>query len=113
MAEDKYAEYSRTWKDILKEAASGKTVGIPNLVILAAYIALNAAFVLTHNQQKGKHMRIPVEKVSIEFTCPNCDHSEMVPVTNLPDIGQPLCSECGLNVEMEMGIAYINEANSC
>jgi len=50
MEEDKYAKYRRTWKDILKEAAAGKTVGVPNLVILAAYIALNAAFVLTHNE---------------------------------------------------------------
>ena len=47
--EDRYAEYSRTWKDILKEAVEGKTFGIQNLLILAAYIALNVAFVLTHN----------------------------------------------------------------
>ena len=65
-------------------------------------------------------MQVPVEKVSIEFTCPECDHSEMVPVTDLPTIGQPLCSECGNKsktyfkpVEMDMGIVYINEANSC
>ena len=50
MEEDKYAKYRRTGKDILKEAATGTTKGIPNLVILAAYIALNAAFVLTHNE---------------------------------------------------------------
>ena len=56
-------------------------------------------------------MRIPVEKVSIEFECPNCDHKEMVSVADLVDIGNPLCSEC--DSEMDMGMAEVSEANSC
>jgi len=59
-------------------------------------------------------MQVPVEKVSIEFTCPECDKSEMVSVTDLVTVGQPLCSNCGdKSVEMDMGVAYISEANSC
>ena len=59
-------------------------------------------------------MRVPCSKVSIDFVRPEWDNSEMVPVADLPAIGQPICTECGdLSIEMDMGMADISEANSC
>lgn len=50
---------------------------------------------------KWEIMRIPVEKLSIEFVCSKCLDTLLVPVTDLPTIGDPFCLRCGS--EMDMG----------
>lgn len=57
-------------------------------------------------------MRVPTEKVSIEFECPDCGHKMMVPVTDLIEVGHPYCPECDTDVEMDMGAASVSEANT-
>lgn len=56
---------------------------------------------------------IPVEKVSVHFECPDCGHKMLVPVADLVDVGNPICPECDTDVEMDMGMVQISEANSC
>lgn len=56
---------------------------------------------------------IPVEKVSVHFECSDCGHKMLVSVSDLVDVGNPICPECDTDVEMDMGTVQISEANSC
>ncbi len=56
-------------------------------------------------------MKVPIEKVSVDFECPKCGYKEEVSITDLVVIGDPLCAEC--HTEMDMGMANVSEANSC
>ena len=52
-------------------------------------------------------MRIPVEKLSVEFICNHCNRTQLVPVTDLPTIGDPFCDKC--NKEMDIGDHAVTE----
>lgn len=55
---------------------------------------------------------IPVEKVSVHFECSDCGHKMLVSVSDLVEVGDPICPECNSD-KMDMGMAHISEANSC